>query len=348
MITRPAYCTRDDVLRASDVALTAATAREVDRAVCSGADAVDTLLNRVFYPTTGTRSFRWPPQSQQAPAWRLWLDASELISLTALTAGSTTISTANVYLEPQQYGPPYNRLELNIGTATGFSVGTTPQRSIAITGVFGYRADTTTVGTLATAVNASVTTVVVSNGANVGVGDLLICGSEYMLLTESAMVSTSQTLQTPVAADSSVVALAVTTGSAYNVGETLLLDSERMEIVDIAGNALTVTRAVQGTVLASHTGSTIYALRSFTATRGAVGTTAASHSQGDALTRHAPPALISQLNLAYAQVAYEEGQGAYARPGGTGPRTQPQPGAGLPALEAQAWTAFGRVLGGTV
>lgn len=346
MITRPAYCTRDDVLRASDVAGSLSQAREADRAVCQGADATDKLLNRVFYPVTATKRYRWPARSQQAPAWRLWIDGdAQLISLTTLSSGGVTIAPSSVFLEPQDTGPPYDRIELDISTATGFSVGTTPQRSIVITGTWGYAADTAAVGTLGASINSSVTTVQVSNSSTVGPGDLLYCGTEAMLVTDSAYVTTSQTLQSALTADSSVVSVSVTTGSSYAAGELVLLDSELMEITAVTGNTLTVNRAVQGTVLAAHTGSTIYAPRQLTVTRGYAGSTAASHTSGDALTRNLPPALVSSLNLAYALTALGEQAGGYARPAGSGSRTSPQPGAGLPGLESQAWDAFGRIVG---
>lgn len=348
MITRPAYVTRDDVLRASDSAPSVRLLREIDRAVCSGADAVDAFTRRVFYPISGTRYFRYPERGNRSPAWRLWLDGSEIISLTSITAGGTAISTANVYLEPANAGPPYHSLELNISSSAAFAAGATPQRSIAVTGVFGFRADTQSVGTLSGSINASVTTLTVSSSAAVGPGDLLIAGTESMLVTDSAMVTTGQTLQASLTADTSAVSVSVTTGSAYSVGEVLLLDSERMEVTDVSGNTLTVTRAAQGTVLATHSGSTIYAPRSLTVTRGYAGTTAASHTNGDTLYRNLPPALISELNLAYALTSASETGGAYARPGGSGDRTAPQAGQGVGSLEYQVKTQYRRVLDGVV
>jgi hypothetical protein len=121
-----------------------------------------------------------------------------------------------------------------------------------------------------------------------------------------------------VSALASDVTIAVTTGTSYTVGEILLLDSERMLIVDIAGNNLTVKRAWDGTVLAAHTGSTIYAPRRLTVTRGAVGTTAATHSNGAAITRHVVPGLIKELCVAEALNTLLQETGGYSRVIGTG------------------------------
>lgn len=342
MITRPAYVTRETLLRSLDVAPSVRANESADRAVCAGSQSVDGFLNRVFFPTIATRKFRWPDRNAQGSGWRLWLDESEIISVTTMTTGGTAVTGALIFLEPQFSGPPYSSIELDLSGSAFFTSAGTPQRSVAVTGVYGYQLNAAPAGALDGAVNASVTTVAVTNSAAVGCGDLLLCGTEYMLVTGSAMVTTGQTLQTPITDASSSDTLAVTTGSEYAVGEVLLLDSERMEITDVAGNNLIVTRAVQGTALASHTGSTIYAPRSLTVTRGAQGSTAASHLDAATLTVQTYPPLASSLALAYAQTQYAEEGGGYARPAGAGGRTQPQPGQGVAALEAQAWADIGR------
>jgi hypothetical protein len=156
-----------------------------------------------------------------------------------------------------------------------------------------------------------------------------------------------------VSALASDVTIAVTTGTSYAVGEILLLDSERMLIVDIAGNNLTVKRAWDGTVLAAHTGSTIYAPRRLTVTRGAVGTTAATHSNGAAITRHVVPGLIKELCVAEALNTLLQEGGGYSRvfgPGagiirGDGQRHSPgrvAGGVGMSDIRDAAYTAHGR------
>jgi hypothetical protein len=120
------------------------------------------------------------------------------------------------------------------------------------------------------------------------------------------------------------------------------LDSERMLIVDIAGNNLTVKRAWDGTVLAAHTGSSIYAPRTLTVTRGALGTTAAIHTTAAAITCHVVPGLVRELCIAEATNLLLQGASGYARTIGAGDYTKESSGTGLANLRDQVYAAYGR------
>ena len=50
-ITRPCYCTREEVMRALDITPAAYTAPQIDRKLTAAADAVDGICQRKFYPT---------------------------------------------------------------------------------------------------------------------------------------------------------------------------------------------------------------------------------------------------------------------------------------------------------
>jgi hypothetical protein len=115
MITQPVYATREDVAAAADGKVSARADRRIDRALEQATESVDDLCNRRFAPTIATRFFDWP-NGQYARPWRLWLDASELISVTEVSSGGEVVDPATVLLEPNQYGPPYNQVQLDIGT----------------------------------------------------------------------------------------------------------------------------------------------------------------------------------------------------------------------------------------
>ena len=155
-MTTPWYATREDVQRALDSKLTARNNAQIDRALESASRDVDALCHRRFYPETDTRSWDWPGQQYALP-WRLWLDDNELISVTALTSGGTTIAASDYFLEPNRGGPPYNRLEIDLDSTAGFGGGNTHQRAITVTGLFGYANDETSVGTLTAAVSSTTT-----------------------------------------------------------------------------------------------------------------------------------------------------------------------------------------------
>lgn len=333
--------TREMVKSALDSKETARNNAQIDRAIEAGSRSVEGLLHRRLAPTLATRYFDWPNQ-QHAQFYRLYLDENDLISVTSITSGGTTISSSDYFLEPVNTGPPYARLELDLSSTAAFGGGDTHQRNIAITGLWGYSDDSEPAGATAEALDDSETGVDVTNSALIGVGSILKVDSERLIVTEKSMLTTGQTLQTQVLASVAENVLAVTTGSAYFVGETILLDSERMLIVDISGNNLVVKRAWDGTILATHTGSTIYAPRTLTVVRGALGTTAASHLTAATLTKWAPPALVRDLVVAEAINSIQQETSGYARTVGSGDNEREIGGSGLIGLRKAVCRAYGR------
>jgi hypothetical protein len=345
-ITVPAYCMREDVKSALDIKVTARSNALVDSAIISAAGSIEGDMNRVFYPFDETRVFDWPNRFQRAAAWRLYFGKNDLISATAVMSGGVAIPLASVNLEPANDGPPFTRLELDVSKLPGaFTAGATWQRDIAITGTWGYQAVTTPAGTLAAAITDTTgTTVAISDSTSCGVGALLVCGTERMLVTERAMRDTGQAQQGAgcSTASNADVSLTVTDGTKYTAGETLLLDSERMLVVDIAANVLTVKRAWDGSALAAHSGAEVYAPRSLTVTRGALGTTAATHLNGAALSRWTYPGLVTELNIAEAINTFLQKTSGYARTVGEGDNQRNASGAGLADIRARAYAAHGR------
>jgi hypothetical protein len=347
MTQQPVYATREDVQRALDVKVTARNSAQVDRALQSASRGVEALCHRRFYPEQATRYFDWP-DSQSGTSWRLWLDDSELISVTALVSGGTTIAGSDYILEPNRSGPPYNRLEINLGSSASFGGGDTHQRDITITGVWGYRLDETTVGATAEALDASETGIDVNAAASaeLGVGSVLRVDSERMIVTGRRMLDTGQNVAgTGLTAQQNSVSLAVSDGTAFAVDEILLVDSERLLIVDIAGNQLTVQRAWDGTVLAAHAvGADIYAARTLTVTRGALGTTAATHADASTVVRWDPPGLVRDLTIAEAINRVLQEQAGYSRTSKTssGSKSVSVETLSLESIREQTYTTHGR------
>ena len=236
-------------------------------------------------------------------------------------------------------GFPYTRVELDRSTTAAWGAGATPQLSILLTGTFGFTTDSDPAGTLAASIaSTSATTMTVSDGSQLGVGDLAIIDTERLLVTEKATATTGQTnvsgATTASAADN---AITVSSGAAISLGEVLLLDSERLLVQDITGNVVTVTRAWDGTVLTTHSSATtLYAYRSLTVARGQCGTTAATHSSAAAISRHRPPAAIRDLAIAEAVNRVLQETSGYARTVGEGDGARPAPGVALADLWAEA------------
>lgn len=334
------YCTREDVKVALDYKETARANGLIDIAIEAASRDVEELCHRKFYPLLATRKFDWPNR-QFAKPWRLWLDQHELIEVTTLTSGGVTIGAADYFLYPDD-GPPYTRLEVDLDSTSAFGLGSTHQKDISILGLFGYSNTEVAAGALAEALDATEVGVDVTNSAAVGVGSLIRVDTERMLVVEKSMLSTGQTLQTPLTALASADSVAITNGAAFFPGETILLDSERMLVLDILGNTLLVKRGWDGSTLATHTGSTVYAPRTLTVERGRVGTTAATHLTGMSLVRHAPPSPVRQYTKALAIDNLLQDSAGWARTSGSGDNERESGGRGLAKLRDRVYGAYGR------
>jgi len=335
------YCTREDVKRALDAAETARNDAQVDRAIESGAQAVEGLTHRRFYPELATRYFDWPSPQRSRP-WRLWLDADEVISVTTLVAGGVTIPSSDYFLEPVNSGPPFTHVEINLASGSAFQAGATHQRAIAMTGLFGHSAAEAPAGALAEALDNSETGVDVTDSSLVGVGTIIKVESERMIVVGRSMLDTTQNTSALTASSSDVAITGITAGT-IKVGEIILVDAERMLVVDVAGTTLVVKRAWDGMALAAHSaGADIYAPRTLQVERGALGTTAASHADTTPVTKHLVPALVRDLNVAEAINQLQQETSGYARVIGEGENAREGTGRSLFDLRRDTVTAYGR------
>lgn len=341
MTTLPWYTTRESVKAALDVKLTARSDVQIDQAIASASRSVEGQLKRTFYPHHATKYLPWPDRDFGA-WWRIWLDEHELVSLDSLVSGGVTINMGTVLLEPVNIGPPYSRIEVNTASSSVFYTTSTRQRNIAITGTFGYDNNTEPAGQLAGNMTPTTTSVAVTDSAAIGVGDLITVDVERMMVTNKTMITTTQTLLTPVSNTITDVMIAVTDTTKFSVGETLLIDAERMYIVDIAGSNLIVKRAWDGTTLAAHTGSTIYAPRQLTVERGSTGTTADNHSSTGTITRQVYPSLVTELADAEAITTVLQRLAGYARTVGVGENQREASGRSLKVVRDQALAKYGR------
>ena len=346
---RPFYASRETYKAAPDVKATARDDARIDRALATATKSVDDQLHWAhFDPQVATRYFDYPNHSY-APAHRLWLDNQGLISLTSITSGGDTINPASVLLEPVNEGPPFDRIELNLDTSASFGGTTGRQRNIGITGVWGYRNDEAPAGALAAGLDNSVTGVDVTDVSAVGVGALITCESERMIVVGKGLLDSGQNLGTDLAALQNAETVNLTLGTAFPVGEVVTIDAERMLLVDIAGNNGLVKRGWDGSTLAAHTtGADIFVPRTLTVERGACGTTAVVHNTATALTVWTPPRLVESLCIAEAITIVQQEQAAYGRTVGSQKNERDAAGRGLTHIRNAAYTAHGRVRLGAV
>ena len=334
------YTTRESVKRA--VRINGSENDEaVDRLIEAASRDVDNLTHRWFIPKTQTRTFRWPGVYGKGDI--LWLDA-DLISVTTLQtkaqdSSPTTVSSSDYFLEPGNFAPPYNRIEIDISSNASFESGDTSQRSISVNGSWGFSNDTVSVGTVTSGLSsdATATSMVCSNGSlssGVNVGDTLLIESEQLFVSEKTSAALNSVLTDGVLTASKSENVTVDSGHGINAGEVILIDSEEMFVRVSGTTALTVERAFNGSTLAAHTNNTaVHIFRTLTVTRGNNGTTAATHANSTAISAYRAPAPIRQLTTAMAVAGITQESAAYGRAIGAGDAAVDMSGREIGALQ---------------
>jgi hypothetical protein len=339
MATAVYYATVDQVKRSAEIASAANADQQIRRALESASRSIDGdrpgggTLGRRFYPYIATRYVDWLTNWE---TYELKLGRYDLVTLTALSIAGTTVTPSTLQLVPDD-GPPYATLRLTSSSEVGS--WSTTRRANVLTGTWGYRADETSIGAI-TLVDTTSTGLTLHD-PDVGVGTILHCGTEYMIVTTAGFVSSGQALAVALTAYADDDAVSVADGSVFSAGSVILLNTETMLVTAVTGNVLTVERAWDGSTLADHTGSTVYARWSYTVTRGDLGSTAAAHAAVTAY-RYVVPALVSTLCVAEAVEILQQEGAAYARAAGPTDQGSVTLGLGLDGLRERVKATYRR------
>ena len=357
-ITRACYATREQVRRALDVQQSAYHDTIIDRKIQSASGSVDRLCKRKFYPEIKTYNWDWP-NYQYAYPWRLWLDQRELAGPPSVVLSGPfltspiTISPDDYILQPQS-GPPYTSIQLRRDKNVAFGNNTTPQYDIQVTGPYGYWIQTEPAGSLAAAVStASQTSVEIGPSGLVDAGATLVVGSERMLVTDNQYVSTGISFISGCTANSAADnTMVVPDGTQFSAQEVILVDSEWMLIQNVIGNRMIVKRAYSGSVLATHSPTTIWAKRQLTVVRGFLGTTAAAYPDNTSVSIDVYPELVNELTVAETIMSLIQESQGYANQmqanwfgqsqRGEGQQAESFPGPGINDLRARVCEAYAR------
>lgn len=351
----PWYATREAVKAALEVSATAYADRMIDRYLGAASRSVEGLLHRRFYPERRTIAVDWPNHSY-SPPWTLWLDDNELISVETLTSGGVVIPAEDFTLRraDDKQEPPYSEIQINIGGGSWFRSGTSFQRAVTILGLFGDKDTDTSFADarLGASIDSDDNTIVlnpVDGTYNVGVGSLVLIGSERLILVNRRMSDTGINTAATLDASQADQTLAVTDGTNFGVDEIIMVGAERMRVNEIAGNNLIVTRSFDGSALDDHaSGVDIYAQRTFLAQRSALGSSGVGHTVGDSVYAHEYPSMVTELTIAEAIVLLDQSGAAYGRTVGSGANQAESNGAGLDALRMSAYTTNGRWRSGAI
>lgn len=335
--------TLEEVKAATDSKETARNNLQLARAIASSTDSIENdLLLRRFYPEVDTRFFDWPTHvDRRDGSCTLSLGRDELVSVTEITVDGVAVDPSHFTLLPAD-GERWPYVAVRFDSTVTLSG--TGWRAVGIAGVYGFWDREDPAGALAVAVADTTTPVVtVTDSAAVGIGHLLLIGTERMIVDRKSMVDTGQNTAGALTNNNADVMLPVGSGAAFVEGEVIMVDAEKMLIVDIAGDTLVVKRPWDGSVLAAHnSGVDIYAPRRLTVRRGVLGTTAATHSLAAAASKHRIPDLVHQLCVGESLVAVAQETTGYGRKVGSGDSERPAAGVDIEDLRRRARKAFGR------
>lgn len=259
---------------------------------------LESTWGKWFLPVTEARSYPWPDRNINN-AYTLYLDWP-LISLTSMTDenGNSSVNTDNLFLEPANFGPPYNRIEVDRSTSEDFRFLTTSQRALEVTGQWGYHNRTESAGNLDGALSDTTgTTLALTRGDVVGIGDVLLIDSEAVWITDRTSTDLGRNLSSGVTTKDVTDTTLTLDGAptdAVRVGEILRIGSEHMRVKTITSTTVfEVEREWDGTTLATHSASDdVYIFRSYTMERGVNGTTAATHTDDTSVSRYVAPPLV--------------------------------------------------------
>jgi hypothetical protein len=195
------------------------------RALARASRRIDKWCHRRFYPRLETRDNDYQMRS------RVHYPDDDLLSLTSLSVDDTEISSDDYYIYPHD-GYPKWKIEMDRGGGEIFTFSDTPQKVVAMTGVWGWHddydnawPDSQDTVQDSGSITATVTTVTVSD----------VDGADIDGITPR-----------------------------FSAGMLIKIDSEYMAVTDTSehSNELTVRRGVNGTTAATHdNGATIYVYR---------------------------------------------------------------------------------------
>jgi hypothetical protein len=295
------YCSVNDVLLSSEISVS--DERRIVRAIEAASARIDAMCIRedgFFRPTEETRVFDVPGDYQTSPYFKLYLDATAIVSVSSVLVEGIDV-TSDVLLEPSKYGAPYSRIDLD---TKGFGYGA---RVVSVTGVWGYPERSDLAGAVASDDGGTVTVVPRGNYC-LSTGDVMLIGTERLEVTSVYWIDSGATLSADVASSTGEMSLQVDDPSDFLAGERIVIGSERMLVTSVVGTTITVRRATDGSALSSHTtGDAVYVPRKFSVSRSGSGT----HAADTAVNVLRPPADIVEATVAETVSIMAHGRSSY-------------------------------------
>jgi hypothetical protein len=331
------YASREQVKASLDYAEPARQNDQVERALASAVESINSLCHRIFYPFQTT--IIWQEANTR---WRLWLGNPQLWDLESVLINDEDVSE-HVVLQPN-VGPPFELIELQLSSPVLFPTRSRQGVEIKVSGTWGYEDEVHE--TSLSGVVDDTQTIINVNNAGLETGMVIRVGDERMIVTSDRFLATGETLDLAEAlpALDNETKLVVTDSTSFVAGETILIGAESMKIVVVGDpDTLIVRRAWDGSVLAEHASdAAIMSRRTLTVERGALGTEADEHEDDEVVLVHRPPTLVNQLAVAETIDKILQENAGYARTSGTGDNQRETRASALKMLREDTYRKHGR------
>lgn len=325
----------------------------IDRMIASASDYIhhpqSGITGRFFIPRTAARTYRWP-QAGIHKLDVLHLD-QDLLAVTSLTRegdDAVAIAAADYFLEPNNLGPPYSRIEIDLGSSAYFAAKDTPQRAVRVTGRWGFSEITVAASQVDGALTAAQTTLKVDDGSKVEVGHALLIGTEQVFVAErtSSDLNVNTSGAFGAALDTVRLTLSGAPTPALQQGEWIRVDQEDLLIsLVVSTTVVDVRRAFNGTVLAAHSDAAdVFVYRNYTIERGGNGTTAATQADNAAITRYLVPGDVEAWCRARAIHDLQQERSGWGRSIGQGEQAQEFIGRGFHDFEQRMVRKYQRTV----
>lgn len=250
-----------------------------------------------FIPVKATRSYRFQGTGRS-------ILTNPILSIQSILNNGVAVSDYTLHpLNRMWNNGPYIRIENN---ESGWD-----DEDIQISALWGKWNLAEPLGINVTQATETETTLILSNGALLSAGMVLLIEDEQEYVSGYGAVSNLTSLLHG-AIDAAQEEIEIDDGSEINVGEVIQLSTERMLVRMVEGDTVVVVRGYEDTAKQAHDDDTQCKVqRTFTVERGVNGTSKGEH-ENKAVCRYVPPEDVNFLCRQIAGLMYQKAKTNFA------------------------------------
>jgi len=326
---RTVYASISDIDSAATIHYTPNTRASIKNKLIAAADRADELCRQQFYPNIRTKRFNRDTPGAIEDGGTLFTD-TDWLELDQVTLNGDIIPPADLVELRDYFGLRFDSIGLLSNSQYAWTQATDEWYSIMVTGTTGYSNNTHHIASLTSDITDTETILVTPGSNKLDVGALIRINDEWLHIVDRDWTTSAAVTISDITIDQTTIDTNVAT---WVPGDRLRIGWEQLEVVDYAGTAIKVVRAVNGTTPSPHlTGAAINEWTTYTVERGVNGSTPAPHLTGAAISQWQPPAGVKEHSIAYVLTHLGQEASSYNRTIGTGDQQREATGRGLDTI----------------